>query len=41
MMRAITPKAVDNREWFKMDEAEGKEGFSKGEGMVDDKVESH
>ena len=41
MTRAITPKAMNNREGFKMLRTEGKKGFRKGEGRVDDEMEGY
>ena len=40
MSGTITPKAMDDREWFKMDGAECKKGFSKCECRVDNEMES-
>ena len=40
-MRAITPKAVNNRERFEMLGTKGEEGFRKGEGGVYDEVEGY
>ena len=39
MTRTITPEAMDNREGFEMLGAEGKEGFCKCKGRVDDEME--
>ena len=41
MTRAVTPKAMNNRERFKMLRTEGKKGFCKGEGRVDDEMEGY
>ena len=41
MVRAVTPKAMNNREWFEMLRAKGEEGFRKGEGGVDDEVKGY
>ena len=41
MTRAVTPKAMNNREGFEMLGTKGEEGFCKGEGRMDDKVESY
>ena len=39
MTRAVTPKAVYSGEGFEMLRTEGKEGFSKCKGGVDDEME--
>ena len=39
MTRTVTPKAMNNREGFKMLRTEGEEGFCKCKGGVDDEVE--
>ena len=41
MTRAVTPKAMNDREGFKMLRAEGKKGFCKGESRVDNEMESY
>ena len=41
MSRTVTPKAMNNREWFEMLRTKGKEGFCEGKGRVDDEVESY
>ena len=41
MTGTITPKTMDNREGFKMLGTEGEEGFGKGEGRVDNKMEGY
>ena len=41
MTRAVTPKAMNNRERFEMLRTKGEEGFCKGEGRADDEVESY
>ena len=41
MARAVTPKAMNNRKRFEMLRTKGEEGFCKGEGGVDDEMESY
>ena len=41
MTRAVTPKAMNNRERFEMLRTEGKKGFCKGEGRMDDEVKGY
>ena len=41
MTRAVTPKAMNNRERFKMLRSESKKGFGEGEGGVDDKMKGY
>ena len=41
MTRAVTPKAVDDRERFEMDGSEGKKGFAECKCRMDDEVESY
>ena len=39
MTKTVTPKTVDDREGFKMLRSKSEEGFCKGEGGVDNKME--
>ena len=41
MTRTVTPKAMNNRERFKMLRTKGEEGFSEGEGRMDDEMEGY
>ena len=41
MTWTIVPETMDDREWFELNRTESKEGFSKGECGMDDKVESY
>ena len=41
MTRAVTPKAMNNRESFKMLRTKGEEGFCKSEGRMDDEMEGY
>ena len=41
MTRAIAPKAMNNREGFKMLRPKGKKGFCEGKGRVDDEMKSY
>ena len=41
MTRAVTPKAMYDREGFEMLRTKGEEGFCEGKGRVDDEMESY
>ena len=41
MTRAVAPEAMNNRERFEMLRTKGEEGFCKGEGRVNDEMESY
>ena len=41
MTRAVTPKAMYNREGFEMLRTEGKKGFSKSKSRMDDEMEGY
>ena len=41
MTWVITPKTMDDGERFEVNRAEGKKGFPKGKGRMDDEVECY
>ena len=41
MVRAITPKAMDDREGFEMNGTKGKKGFTECKGRMDNEVEGY
>ena len=41
MTWTVVPETMDDRERFEMNRVEGKEGFSEGEGGVDDKMKGY